>query len=167
MAKPRLIVPMFQQDGKTLAEQSLEYPLTELESGNYVLTGCWEVLRLKNDLVDWTEKYHQYDLPTLYGDFLDKHKKLLDYCNDDEQLKLVELQKPEESSTKKYPNGDQLFVGCDDGSVFEYSLNQKKVVHDFKKIFNTEITSITTTIDNKALLVCGADGGFKEFEIPT
>ena len=67
----------------------------------------------------------------------------------------------------KYPEGNRVFTGCSEGYLYEYSVTDKKVVHDFGQILNKTIVSMAKTVDNKYLFVSDDDGGFREIEIAT
>ena len=62
---------------------------------------------------------------------------------------------------------DTMFVGCQDGSVEEFSMVENKTVHNFGRILHDPIRSMTVTLDNKSQLVCDINGGFIELHIPT
>ena len=67
----------------------------------------------------------------------------------------------------KHPEGHRVFIGCDDGYLYEYLMNEKRIVHDFGKILDNGISLIAATFDNKYLFVCGFKAGFREFDIST
>ena len=67
----------------------------------------------------------------------------------------------------KYPEGDKLFAGYNNGSLLEFSMVEKKTVHDFGQIFDNAIVSLAKTYDNKSQFVCANDGGFQELDIST
>ena len=71
------------------------------------------------------------------------------------------------TSLKKYPKGDRMFIGCNEGSIVEYSINKNKIVRYFVKFASDDISSIQTTIDKKTLFVCDRRGGFRELNIRT
>ena len=71
------------------------------------------------------------------------------------------------TSFKKYPKSGRIFIGCDEGSVFEYSINNNKIVRCYENFANGHIYSIQTTIDKKTLFVCDQKGFFKELSIRT
>ena len=42
----------------------------------------------------------------------------------------------------KYPKGDRVFVGCTEGYLCEYSMSQKKVMHNYGKVFDGDVSSM-------------------------
>ena len=66
----------------------------------------------------------------------------------------------------KQTEGNQVFIGCRHGSLYEYSMNEKRIVHEFGKILGFGISSMATTFDNKYLFVCDGND-FIEFDIST
>ena len=69
--------------------------------------------------------------------------------------------------TMNATEGNRVFIGYDNGKLYEYSINEKKIVHDFGKILDADISSMCTTSDNKHLLLCDVYCGFREFDIST
>ena len=67
----------------------------------------------------------------------------------------------------KYPEGDQLFVGCSNGYLLKFSMIAKKNIYDFAKILNDHIMSMAKTLDNKSQFVCDNSGLFLECDIST
>ena len=68
----------------------------------------------------------------------------------------------------KYLKDNKLFIAKNGGYLIEYSIIQKKTVHDFGRVFlDGEISSMTKTPDNKSQIVCDFYGYFKEFDIST
>ena len=67
----------------------------------------------------------------------------------------------------KHPDGNRVFIGCLNGYLYEYSLKEKRIVHDFGKVADMTICSMSITLDNKYLLVCDKNGVFKEFHLKT
>ena len=67
----------------------------------------------------------------------------------------------------KYLEGNRVFIGYDEGYLYEYSMNEKRIVYRFGQILNNMIISMATTFDNKYLFLCDSSGGFIEFDIPT
>ena len=63
--------------------------------------------------------------------------------------------------------GDRVFIGCKHGYLYEYSMNEKRIVHDFGQILDDDISSMATTFDNKYLFVCDGKCDFREFDIST
>lgn len=66
----------------------------------------------------------------------------------------------------KYPKGDKLFFGQYNGSVVEFSIAEKKLVHS-PKILDGIVNSMVKTYDNKSQLVCSLKTGFKQLHVPT
>ena len=65
----------------------------------------------------------------------------------------------------KYPKGDKIFIGCDKGIAQEFSIVEKKTIHDHGRLFYSIITSIAITHDNKSWFMCDGYGNFKELDI--
>ena len=63
--------------------------------------------------------------------------------------------------------GNQLFVGCIGGYLYDYSMNEKRIAHKFVKILNHGIVSMAATFDNKTFFVCDVNRNFREFDIAT
>lgn len=57
-----------------------------------------------------------------------------------------------------------MFLGCEHGWLFEYSLNQKEILYQ-RQIFDTDIEALATTTDGKTLFLTDRHGKFKEFNI--
>ena len=57
---------------------------------------------------------------------------------------------PDEHTEIKYPDGDKIIVGDFEGRLLEFSMVEKKIVHDFGKIMNVNITSMAKTLTNKS-----------------
>ena len=49
-----------------------------------------------------------------------------------------------------YPEGNKIFFGLSDGSLFKFSMISKTIVYDFGQILNDKICSMAKTIDNKS-----------------
>ena len=64
----------------------------------------------------------------------------------------------------KQTEGNQVFIGCVNGSLYEYSMNEKRIVHYFGNFEEDAIMSMATTFDNKYLFVCDYNS-FIEFDI--
>ena len=58
--------------------------------------------------------------------------------------------KSEKNTEIKNLQGVRLFVGCYGGYLFEFSIIQKKTVHDLGQILDDDITSMAKTPDNKS-----------------
>ena len=56
----------------------------------------------------------------------------------------------EKSTEMKYLEGGQLFVGYSKGCLLKFSMLTKKIVHDFGKILDNDISSMARTLDNKS-----------------
>jgi len=56
---------------------------------------------------------------------------------------------------EKTDSSDNLFIGCDDGTLLQWSISQKKVIKDYGKITGC-IDRLKTTADKKHLFV-GSD----------
>ena len=67
----------------------------------------------------------------------------------------------------KHPEGDKLFIQCDDCCVLEFSMISKTIVHDLGQILDDIISSIARTFDNKSQFVCDWSGSLKELYIST
>ena len=67
----------------------------------------------------------------------------------------------------KHPEGNRVFIGFDGGYLYEYSINEKVIVHDFGKISDCSVSSMTTTFDNKYLFVLSMAGGLTEIDTST
>ena len=66
----------------------------------------------------------------------------------------------------KHPEGKRVFIGCKDGYLYEYLMNEKKIAYNFGKILDAGIHSMAATFDNKYLLVC-SESGLREVDIST
>ena len=49
----------------------------------------------------------------------------------------------------EHREGNRVFLGCDGVYLYEYLINDKRIVHHFGQILNGFISSIATTSDNK------------------
>ena len=67
----------------------------------------------------------------------------------------------------KHFEGDKMFIGCNDGFLQEFSINEKKLAQDSDKILYYDIISMCKTSDNKSQFLCDRYGGFKELHIST
>ena len=67
----------------------------------------------------------------------------------------------------KYLGFDKMFVGCQHGYLYEFSIIENKIVHNLDTTLNDAITLMDKTLDNKTQFVGFRNGGFKEFDIPT
>ena len=139
----------FLESNKNIQENKIEssailnnYPL---ENGSNLYLDSFRKKRLK------TASCHN-----MYSDISEK----AEYYKPDPPIKkkLYEM---------KYPEGDRVFIGYSSGYLLEYSIDAKRIVHDFDKILNEDIISINKTSDNKSLFLCDWEGGFREFDIPT
>ena len=74
---------------------------------------------------------------------------------------------PNEVKKVKCPYGNLVFIGCEFGVLFEYSMNEKRIVRDFGQTFQENIYAMTKTFDNKSLFVSDCLGSFGEFDILT
>ena len=68
---------------------------------------------------------------------------------------------------ENYAKGDRVLVGCDDGTIFEHSIAEEKVVHTYDKKFNKGIYQMATTKDYKTLFVITDEEAFGEFDTVT
>jgi len=59
-----------------------------------------------------------------------------------------------------------MFIGCHDGHLFEYLVNEKATRY-FGQVLNSPVTSMSKTPDNKCLFVCDHNGNFAEYDIAT
>merc|ERR1740117_2713900 len=75
-----LIVPIFEKDGKISTKPPTKFALTPVEGGHYALAELSDFPALSRTLVFWNAKDAEYDIFTLYKNYLDKHRKLLDDC---------------------------------------------------------------------------------------
>ena len=80
---------------------------------------------------------------------------------------MEQVQKSDKNTEIKYPQGDQLFIGNDEGSLIAYSMIKKEIVYDFGQISDNMITLIAKTLDNKSQYTCGHKGHFRELDIST
>ena len=78
-----------------------------------------------------------------------------------------QVQTSDKNTEIKYPEGDRLFCGCDNGSIVEFSIAEKKPVYDHGQILVYNITSMAKTPDNKSQFVCASDGTLIELDIAT
>ena len=68
----------------------------------------------------------------------------------------------------KHIDDDIMFVGCEDGYLFEYSIIEKKHVHQYGCMFNGNCYPLAKTIDNKSQFMPDYyTGGFVELDIST
>jgi len=65
------------------------------------------------------------------------------------------------------PKGDEVLVGCDDGSLIELSMKYGKEVCNFGQIFDGDVSSMASIINKETLFVCDWDGNFREFTTRT
>ena len=61
-----------------------------------------------------------------------------------------QVQKSLKKTETKPLRGDRLFIGCVHGSVQEFSITSKKLIHDYGRILSSRITSMAKTLDNKS-----------------
>ena len=61
-----------------------------------------------------------------------------------------QIQNSDKNIETKYPSLDKMFVGCYGGYVQEFSMIEKKTVHDLGKILKNDILSMAKTPDNKS-----------------
>ena len=76
-----------------------------------------------------------------------------------------QVQNSDKNTEIKYPKGDKVFGGLNQGSVIEFSMISETIVHDFGGFSESRIASMAKTFDNKYLFVCDADGCHKELDI--
>ena len=80
-------------------------------------------------------------------------KNIFSLCNFEKNKSNKSIISPEKYTEKnmeiKYSDGSRFFVTCDDGSLIEYSLIEKKTVYDFGRIL-VDISSVAKTPDNKS-----------------
>ena len=50
----------------------------------------------------------------------------------------------------KYLEGDKIFVECRDGFLLEFSMISKTIIHDFGRIKDKYISSVTKALDKKS-----------------
>ena len=81
MSKITLILPSSTSDDTELSY----YDLTPVSNGHYALADFDDVPRLKSKLENLLGNDSFFYPDTMYPDFLAKHKKLVDYCNDIQQ----------------------------------------------------------------------------------
>ena len=43
----------------------------------------------------------------------------------------------ESNGMVKYPDGNRVLIGCPNGKLFEYSVSEKKTVHEYEKLYGT------------------------------
>ena len=63
--------------------------------------------------------------------------------------------------------GNQVFVGCSKGYLYEYLTKEKKIGRDFGQIASGGVSSMATTFDNKHLFVCDYKSRCRELNIRT
>ena len=61
-----------------------------------------------------------------------------------------QAQNSDKNTETKSLGFDKMFVGCQDGSVLEFSMISKKIEHNFGKILNHPICSMAKTFDSKS-----------------
>ena len=72
-----------------------------------------------------------------------------------------------QSKTQKHPKCNRVLLGCKFGYLYEYSLIEERIVHDFGKILDRGFSLIATTFDKKYLFLCAEYGGLVELDIST
>ena len=63
---------------------------------------------------------------------------------------LAQVQNSDKNTEIKYPESNRLFIGCNNGSVKEFSIVLKKIVHDHGQILYDDINPMAKTPDNKS-----------------
>ena len=201
-----LEINFLQQDNESFVNAPVLLNLTQLKTGNFVLSNLGDYYRLKTVLSNWQKTLSTIqNLEEKYNMFLETNKNIhkdkienssfwKDFPSEsisnfaldtfvvesktEEDFSMVLDIKDKEKSffdeknykkIKKinYPYGNRVFIGCGNGYLLEYSMNEMKIVHDFGHILSSKICSMATTFDNKSLFVCGWKGDFREFDLST
>ena len=93
--------------------------------------------------------------------------QVVSYTKFKEQLKVLF----QEIQLKSNILGKKIFVGCGDGSLLEFSINEKKTVPYKNKFSARQISSMVKTSDNKSQFVCSIQNlephNLFKFDIPT
>ena len=61
-----------------------------------------------------------------------------------------QTQNPDKNKEIKNPDGYKIIIGCDDGSVKDFSMTSETTVHDSGNILHDKIYSMAKTPDNKS-----------------
>lgn len=59
---------------------------------------------------------------------------------------------------------DRVLIGNTNGCLFEYSIKEKRIIHNFGKISNSEIFTIIMTPNKKSFFVSDYSGTIYQFD---
>lgn len=180
-----LEIHFLEQNIESSTKPPTKFNLTLLKNGNYTLSKYSDHCNLNITMIDWKQNIGGLqNLDEHYNKFLESKKKILhenlkDNFNFGFEPILIQEEENIDDIYIIFDSGDeearincqnncfkkQVFLGCADGNLYEYSLQNRTILQYFGNIFYGNIESMATTVDKKYLFLCDEFYNFKEFDL--